>query len=48
VRWVGGGDDSDSSGADTDENIGEGEGRYKKVTCFMMLQGAVILKGALH
>jgi hypothetical protein len=26
---VGGSDDSDSSGADTEENIGEEEGRYK-------------------
>jgi hypothetical protein len=44
----GGGADSDSSGADTDENIGEDEGRYKKETFFLMLQGVVILKRALH
>jgi len=39
-----GGDDSDSSGSDTDENIGEEEGKYKKLTFFLMLQEAVILK----
>jgi hypothetical protein len=40
----GGGGVSDSSGADTDENIGEEEGRDKKATVFLMLQGAAILK----
>jgi hypothetical protein len=31
----GDGSDSDSNRADADENIGEEEGRYKKVTFFL-------------
>ena len=40
VLWKvgrGGGDDSDSSGAETDENIGQEEGKYKKATFFLMV-----------